>query len=141
MNYDWSASNYKVVTLVKTFPMISNNLYKNKHEMVLIAKKIETYVSLKNLSFSRGKVHSPWRKCHVVWGTWALPQGKLSLFPKELFLIPRKFSYSLCKLFFKVFHLFLKEPFCSLRTSFCSMWNLHCSLGQIAWNWHLVFFF
>jgi hypothetical protein len=138
MNYDWSASNYKVVTFLKTFPMINNNSYKNEHEMVLIAKKFKTDVSLKNLSFSLGNVHSPWKKCHVAWGT--LPQGKLSLFPKELFLIPRKFSYSLCKFFFKVLHLFLREPFCSLKTSFCSMWNLHCSLRQLTWNWHLVLF-
>jgi hypothetical protein len=140
MNYAWKTSNYKVVTLLKTFPMISNNLYKNEHEMVLIAKKFETYVSLKNLSFSLGNVHSPWKKCPAAWGTWALPQGKLSLFPQKKNLIPGKFSYSLCKFFFKVFHLFLREPFYSLKTSFCSMWNLHCSLRQLVWNWHLVFF-
>jgi hypothetical protein len=59
MNYDWSASNYKVVALLKTFPMININSYKNEHEMVLIVKKFKTYVSSKKLSFSLGKVHSP----------------------------------------------------------------------------------
>jgi hypothetical protein len=34
--------NYKVVTLLKTFPMISSNPYKNEHEMVFwLQKKLE----------------------------------------------------------------------------------------------------
>jgi len=47
MRSNWSASNYKVVTLLKTFPMIGHkHIYINKYEMVVIAKKFGTYVSL-----------------------------------------------------------------------------------------------
>jgi hypothetical protein len=44
MNFDWSASNYKVINIFKIFPTISQSLHKDKYEMIMIAKKFETYV-------------------------------------------------------------------------------------------------
>jgi hypothetical protein len=39
-----------------------SNIYKNKHEMIMIAKTFETYVSSGNLGLSLRKVHCSLRK-------------------------------------------------------------------------------
>jgi hypothetical protein len=50
----------------------SQAYYENKHEMVMVAKIFETYVSSRNLGFSPRKVH-----CSL---------GEVALFPKECLL-------------------------------------------------------
>ncbi len=65
MNFDCNFFNYKIVTLFKIF----SNIYKNKHEMIMIAKRFRSFVSLRNLNLSQEKYIAPQGKCLSPPGT------------------------------------------------------------------------
>jgi hypothetical protein len=74
--------NYKVVGLIRTFPMIGHKLYKNKHEIIMIVKRFRTYVLWGNLSLTLAKVHcSLWK---------VLLPKELAPFPKENSSLPKE---------------------------------------------------
>jgi hypothetical protein len=72
MNFDWSVSNYKVITFLKIFPMIGDKPIQEWTWDDYDCKKNQTYVSYvspRNLGLSLGKVH-----CSL---------GKLPFHPEE----------------------------------------------------------
>jgi hypothetical protein len=99
MNLDWIAFNYKVVAFFETF---SNNrsqsLYKNEHEMVIVAKRFGTYVSLRNLGPFGEKVHCSSRKFPFLWGIYIFPRE--SYFLGNFICSLKKQYYFLGKLIF-----------------------------------------
>jgi len=55
--FDWNAFNYKYVGHLDNFPIIGCKPIQKEHDMFMITKRFETYVSFGNLGSSMGKVH------------------------------------------------------------------------------------
>jgi len=59
--------------------------------MIVIAKTLKTYVSLKNLGLSLGEIHCSSRKVPFSLGNLAISSKKNSLFPREVVFFTKEF--------------------------------------------------
>jgi hypothetical protein len=94
MSFNSNVSNYKVVSLLETFPKIGY-----KPEMVVIVKIFKTYVFSKNLSMSLRKVHCSLEKVPFSLGNMGPSLRKIHCPLKKLPFSQGNFSYSVRNLF------------------------------------------
>jgi hypothetical protein len=89
------------------------SIYKNKYEMVMVAKRFGTYVFLGNLGLSSMKIH--------------LLIEEVVFFLEEIFLLMKI-------VFGRISFAPWETSFVPPRISCYSMGNLHCPLRQFAWD-------
>jgi hypothetical protein len=98
MDYDWSVSNYKVVTLFETFPMIGGKTVYKNIRWLWLQKKLEHMFPWGTWAFARGKYIVPQVTCPSPLGTWSLPKEnslffKIVVFFTQFFL---KIAWGTC---------------------------------------------
>jgi len=114
ISFDWSASTYKVIALLKTFPTIGHKLIWNSCN----CKKIQNIYFFENL----GHLYA---LCPFPWGTWAFPGWMYIILWESAFPSPELEPFSMEKFIASLRScLFSKKFFISWETCLGLAFNL-----------------